>query len=269
MTHAFPSDVSAVGVRAHLLANRIELRHFEGPDRLSASPLTLSAGANGCAVLFRYGAVVLAGLTGEEEKRFLGEIAPYLRDVYPAAETEETIVRKLPGSQEGAYGQEIRLVDFQLEKIQVVADVLAKSVVLAYYEAKVAASFGKIETLAENLKVAGNPGAHPRERGGEGILKSLGETLLVETRVVGRAEVVEKPELVWERPEQERLHNLLAEEYELRERHAILERKLALISRTAETVIGLLRHRSSIRVEWYITILIMFEILLTLYTLGR
>lgn len=263
MAHTFPPEVSAVGVRAHLLANRIELRHFEGPDRLAASPLTLSAGANGCAVLFRYGAVVLAGLTGEEEKHFLGEIAPYLRDVYPAAETEETVVRKLPGSQEGAYGQEIRLADFQLEKIQVVADVLAKSVVLAYYEAKVAASFGKIEILAENLKAAGNPGAHPRE-----LLKSLGETLLVETRVVGRAEVVEKPELVWERPEQERLHNLLAEEYELRERHAILERKLALISRTAETVIGLLRHRSSIRVEWYITILIMFEILLTLYTLS-
>ena len=47
----------------------------------------------------------------------------------------------------------------------------------------------------------------------------------------------------------------------------MLNRKLELISRTAETVLELLQHRHSLRVEWYIVILIVVEILLTLYEL--
>jgi uncharacterized Rmd1/YagE family protein len=44
-----------------------------------------------------------------------------------------------------------------------------------------------------------------------------------------------------------------------------LERKLDLISRTAETLLELMQHKRSLRVEWYIVILIVIEILLTLY----
>ena len=43
--------------------------------------------------------------------------------------------------------------------------------------------------------------------------------------------------------------------------------KLALASRTVGTVLQLLQDRRSWRVEWYIVILIMVEILLTLYEL--
>jgi hypothetical protein len=46
-----------------------------------------------------------------------------------------------------------------------------------------------------------------------------------------------------------------------------LNRKLELVSRTVETALGLLQARRSHRVEWYIVILIVFEILLTLYQL--
>ena len=63
----------------------------------------------------------------------------------------------------------------------------------------------------------------------------------------------------------ESLYARLATEYELRERQAAIERKLQLTSRTVETVLDLLHHRRSLRVEWYIVILIVIEILLTLY----
>jgi uncharacterized Rmd1/YagE family protein len=57
----------------------------------------------------------------------------------------------------------------------------------------------------------------------------------------------------------------LAEEFEIRERHRVLDRKLELVSRTAHTVLRLLQHRHTLRVEWYIVILILLEIMLTLY----
>jgi len=57
----------------------------------------------------------------------------------------------------------------------------------------------------------------------------------------------------------------LEDEFELRERHTAIERKLELISRTSNTLLELLSSRHTLRVEWYIVILIIFEILLSLY----
>jgi uncharacterized Rmd1/YagE family protein len=81
--------------------------------------------------------------------------------------------------------------------------------------------------------------------------------------MVGRVEVEEKPEALWERPDLERLHQRLAEEYELPERHRALERKLDLIARTANTLLTLQYNRRNLRVEWYIVALIVVEIMIT------
>src|SRR3569623_1566576 len=96
------------------------------------------------------------------------------------------------------------------------------------------------------------------------LLRHIGGTLLIQHTTVGRVEVGEKPEILWERPDLERLYVRLEDEYELRERHVALERKLELISRTAETLLNLMQHKRSLRVEWYIVILIMAEIALSL-----
>ena len=59
----------------------------------------------------------------------------------------------------------------------------------------------------------------------------------------------------------------LAEEYELRDRDRAVDRKLDIVSRTVETLLGLVQTRSSMRVEWYIVLLIIAELLLTTYPL--
>lgn len=50
-------------------------------------------------------------------------------------------------------------------------------------------------------------------------------------------------------------------------RHTAIERKLGLISRTSHTLLELLSGRHTLRAECYIVILIVFEILLSLYAL--
>jgi uncharacterized Rmd1/YagE family protein len=49
------------------------------------------------------------------------------------------------------------------------------------------------------------------------------------------------------------------------DRFEVVESKLDLIGRTIQTAIDLIQSRRSLRVEWYIVILIVFEIALTLY----
>jgi uncharacterized Rmd1/YagE family protein len=84
--------------------------------------------------------------------------------------------------------------------------------------------------------------------------------------MVGRVEVGEKPDMLWEL-RLTRLFSRLEDEYELQERKLAVDRKLDLISRTVETLVDLLQNKRALRVEWYIVILIVIEIFLTLYQL--
>ena len=254
------NDLTQVEARALFIAERIELRQLEATQRLAQAPLTISAGASGLAVLFRYGAVVLFGVTPVEEMSFLKHLEHLLHRPLPHPETEQIPV-VLDGAQpEGLYNEQAHLQRFSLERLQLIADSLAKSVVLAHYEKRVAQVFDRIEPLAEELQNKGRAGHRSRI-----LLRHIGEALMIQHKTVGRVEIVEKPELLWEYPELERLYLRLTDEYELRDRHTALERKLSLISRTAETLLDLLQDGRSLRVEWYIVVLIVVEILLTLY----
>ena len=130
---------------------------------------------------------------------------------------------------------------------------------LAYYEKAVGATFDQVEPLAEQLKHRGRSGT-----GNKILLQRIGEILSIQSKMVGRVEVSDKPEVLWEYPMLERLYQRIEDEYEIKERHVALERKLQLISRATETILDLLQHNRSLRVEWYIVILIVIEILITL-----
>ena len=253
---------TSIRVRAVLAGERIDTRAFETTHRLATAPLVISVGEEGCAVLFRYGAVVLFNLAPVEEAAFLKHLQPLLTSPYGEedTETEEAEMVVDPGRKEGVSNGVISLQQASLERLQVVASILAKSVVLAHYETRVATAFERIEPLAEALQRRGAGGHQAKD-----LLRHIGETLLIQHKMVGRVEIGEKPELLWEHPELERLYLRLEDEYELRERDVALERKLDLISNTAQTLLDLLQNRRTLRVEWYIVILIFVEIALTLY----
>ncbi len=215
-------------------------------------------------MLFRYGVVVLFGLSALEEVAFLSNLRQMVSEPLDEYESENVELVLDPETSEGYKLEHVSLQSFSLERLQLVANVLAKSVVLDYYEGSIAHAFDRIEPLAADLQRVGRGGRRARE-----LLQHMGHTLLVQGKMVGRVEMSEKPDLLWEHPELERLYARLEDEYEVRERHVALERKLDLISRTAETLLGLLQNRRSLRVEWYIVILILAEIVLYLYELWH
>lgn len=245
------------------LAVPIDNRRLSAEEnRLASSPLVVQAGNQGIAILFRYGAAVLFGLGAEERKDFLSRLAPLVRGAFGFPETENADLHlNLSGAERIKDGY-ILLHGFSLERLQIVADILAKTVVLAHYETRLATVFDQIEPFAASLQHQGRTAQQGQE-----LLRQLGNTLLVQHKIVGRVEIIDKPELLWESPELEHLYLRLENEYEIRERHLALERKLNLISRTAETILEFMQHRTSLRVEWYIVILIVAEIFLSLYDL--
>lgn len=260
MTYTLFNGKKRIKARALYVGHRIDLRALEASQRLGSTPLVISAGADGCAVLFRYGAVVLFELNAIEELNFLKELKQLIIDPQAQLETEEIELLIDPDLKEGVEQTRIVLNNFAIERLQLVADILAKNVVLGCYEGSITRNFDRIEPLAAAMQREGKIGNQALE-----LIRHIGDNLSIQVKMVGRAEVSDKPDLLWEHPELERLYHKLENEYELSERHLALERKQDLISRTAETLLSLLQNRRSLRVEWYIVILIVVEILLTLY----
>ena len=255
-------NLELVRARALFVGERLNLRVFDTASRLAVSPLTVRAGERGLAVLFRYGVVVLFELGPVEEVAFLASLGTVVNEPIAAPETEDVQIRVRSSSEEGIDNGVIELRQMSVDRLQIVADILAKSVVLAHHEKLVAEAFDRVEPLAANLAAKVS-----RPRRVAELLSHIGNSLLVQHKIVGRVEVEEKPDILWEHPELERLYQRLDTEYELRERHNALERKLALISRTAEILLDVMQTKRGLRVEWYIVILIVVEIMLTVYSM--
>ncbi len=252
-----------VRARALLLGQRLDLRQLARSDCLAFAPLAVPAGEQGAAVLFRYGAVVLFNLQPIEESSFLSALAPLIGDPLAEPECETTRIRIDPDADERIDADGVVcLRALGIEHLQIVADALAKSVVLSCDEGRVASAFDRIEPVAAKLGRTG-----PTRFSSAHLLEHIGAVLATQHRVVGRVEVTEKPDLLWDHPELERLALRLQEEYDLPERERALNRKLDLIAQTATTALTLVQARQSLRVEWYIVVLIVVEICLTLYEL--
>ena len=263
--HLPPPGRTGFTARAVLTGTGIDLAALGATDRTGASPLVVELvgglDGGGLAMLFRYGAVVFFQASPAAITEYLRQIGPHVRQPFTAAEQETEIfeIRVDPAGKEAVEGSVLVLAEATLERLQLVADILAKSVSLAHHERSIQRQFERIEPFAANLDHWGRGGRAARE-----LLQHLGTALLAEHRVVAGAQVDDSPELLWDHPELERIWARLRDEFEIRERYAALHAKLALISRTAETALELMQNRRSLRVEWAIVGLIVFEIAITL-----
>ena len=250
-------------IRAMLVGERIDVRAFGPMDLLASGPMLVRAGDDRAVAALRYGAVVFFNMNTDEEAAFLEAVRPHVIEPYAEIDIESATL-SFGGGDEGTVdaGGTVRLSRNTVERLQIVATVLAKSAVLAFYEKQLAAVFDRVEPLARALGGRGRAGSETRD-----LLRQIGDVLVMQHKMVGRVEIVEKPDLLWNHPELERLYARLQDEYELNDRARALDRKLELISRTVATSLDLLQNKRALRVEWYIVILIVIEILLTLYAM--
>ena len=252
-----PQQITAHAIQ---IGDRINTAGFEG-QILSSAPLAVRVGSNGLAVIFRYGVVVLIGLSAAEEAEFLERIRTRTYGTITSPEEEWAKIQIATEAEEPIpVGGPILVKEFSLDRLLVISDALAKSVVLGHDEREVANVFDTIEPFARELASFGKTSRNRTD-----LLKLMGNALLVQHHVSGRVAVGEKPDVLWDRPDLERLYARLEDEYELRERVETLNRKLAVIAETATTLADLIDTQRSLRLEIIIVLLIAFEIVITFY----
>ncbi|WP_245438872.1 RMD1 family protein [Bradyrhizobium sp. SK17] len=250
--------------RAFFVADRINTSGLERGDVLATTPLAFRVNDNGVAILFRYGVVVLIGLNALEEDEFLRSLQSRMTGLFTRREEEIAIIEVAADKEDQIPpGGPIYLQSLSPERLILVGEALAKSVVLARHEREVRAVFDSTEPFARELAKDG------RVLGGRvAILKHIGNALSVRHRVAGPVEVSEKPDILWDKPQLERLYARLEDEYELKERAESLNRKLAVVAETAQVLTDIIDTSRSLRLELIIVFLILFEVLITIYQLA-
>lgn len=253
-----------ITARALLIGERIDTAGLERDDVLSTTPLAFRVGSDGFAAIFRYGVVVLIGLTPVEEDEIVRGLKPRLAGELAHPEEETAIIEMSADRDEQVPpGGPIFVRTLSPERLLIIADVLAKSAVLARDERAVDSVIDVLEPFAHSLAERGEA------VGGRPTMRHIGRALEVRLRVTGRVAVAEKPDALWDRPDLTRLYARLEDEYELVERAEALNRKLAVIGETATALTDLKDAERSLRLEIIIVLLIAFEVLVTIYNLAR
>lgn len=243
-----------IGAQAYIIGQRLNTKAIVDYPVVSKSPLMVEV-AEGFAVLFRYGVVVLFGVSPNDRTKFLEEIKSHVSQPHDILETEDVIVKT--AKEDHVSFESVDLKNWDIDRLLVIADVLAKSQVLAYHELQISAAFEKMEPVTQEMQTKGYPG---RKRTRE-LLSNVATTLATQRSIAGQVEILDKPDFMWDKsPEITGLFIELEDEYELRERHSALKEKLELIYRTSEMMLNLMNSRHTLHVEWYIVILIIIDI---------
>lgn len=255
-----PVQATRLTARALLLGERLDTANLERGDVISTAPLAFRA-HGGYAVLFRYGIVVLIGLTPVQEDELLRGLRPRVVGPFGKTDSESALVEINPDQDDQITpGGPISVRDLSAPRLLVIADVLAKNVALARDEREVARVFEVTEPFAIDLARRGRSPSNRRQ-----MLRTIGQALLVHHRMSGRIEVEEKPDVLWDHPLLERLHARLVDEYEIKERALGLARKLRVIDETARALTDIIDTERSVRLEATIIILIAVEIIMAFY----
>lgn len=251
-----------LAARAFFLGDRIDLRGLaaEGVVAHETQPFALPEG--GWLFLFRWGAAAMIGGPEEAVPRVLARLRPHVTAPLDDPPSESTVA--VPGAAEDTVEPDgtVRLVDTSPARLAVLADALAKSAALAHQEEALGETFDRIEPVLARLRGRGRLGTSTRP-----LLAVVGEAIAARTRAAARIAPDEKPDLLWDRHDLVRLHLALAEEFELAERSAALERKHELASEAVSMLLALVESRRTLVLEAAVVLLIGIEVVTALYAL--
>ncbi len=157
---------------------------------------------------------------------------------------------------------QIKLKAIDLDRLRIIALVLAQSVALEYYEDQVDKIVDKFSYLNKQLKEKGKLTVNDKE-----LMKIIGTNSTIIEIIVSKLSLFEKPASAWESEETEWIFNRLHYMFEIEERFKHIEYKLDFIQNNSELMLDMLGSRRGAMLELIIIILIVVEIFIWFYEL--
>lgn len=207
--------------------------------------------------LFPFGSVVVILLSPNASEPDLSEFRKLVRDPHDRV-ADEFVVRVAPDEKEGVEFGQVSVRDGALERLSLVAAILAQSNTLEHYEKVVARMTESTAGVTDRLSKGKMPPS------GSEMLMFIGRSLAIRRELVSQLSVLDPPESIWDDDRLDRLYHALQSNFEIPQRLRVVEHKLELIHDTAEMVVSINEGRRSHFLEMVVIFLIALEVVLAI-----
>lgn len=151
----------------------------------------------------------------------------------------------------------ITLKDYYITNLLIVSHVISQSVALEIYENKLSMYYQKSREIIE---VANSYSFYKRSK----LSAFAKELVLIRHDMLIDLHLLDKPNILWDNEDAEKLYNALSDSLELKDRFDVVEYKLNTIKDDIVMVMDLANHNHSSFLEWIIIVLILIEIVMGL-----
>ncbi|KAL7270431.1 sporulation protein rmd1 [Rhizina undulata] len=209
--------------------------------------------------LFNYGVVVIWGMTVEEEKRFLKEIAKFESEKLSEEDVQvENFNFYVTSSyQPRIYNDFITLKDGRNYMIKLsISHAIAQSVKISLFEDLVDNTIEDTKSIPQDIATTGKVKMSRRD-----IMKHIGELFILRININLQGSVLDSPELMWAEPQLEPVYQAARSYLEINQRVSLLNQRLDVIGDLLQMLKEQMSHSQGEHLEWIVIVLIAAEIL--------
>jgi uncharacterized Rmd1/YagE family protein len=209
------------------------------------------------AFVFPYGAVVMWGLSAEEEASILSTLQTYEEGRYE--NPEKDLLMYSYGEENSVVDDSIVLASTDLDLKLAFSHGIAQSVKLSVFEAIVRKTIETTRTIPEHLSKYGRVPLSRKE-----IRRKMGDLFMERSSINLHFDVLDLPEFFWDHSELEPVYILISNYLDLESRVEVLNQRLDVVHDLFEVLGNELNHQYSARLEWIVIILIVSEVMISL-----
>lgn len=257
---------------AYHLAEMLKLKDI---DRLvdmtartqSSTKLVYQDGRDRYFFIYRFGVVIFFNVEPERQRAVIEKIKMATGQKVEMLTSEEFLVDIKRGEKNSVGFERAVLDKLTIERIDLLAFVLAQSTALEYFELRVNDLLRQTKDIGLALR------SHGRlKRSASNIKKFIGQCITTKQDLVASLYLLDKPDETWDDQMLDNLYREASDMFELKDRYKTIDYKLRMIQENLELIADLLQNRHANFLEWAIIILIAIEIVLfvmELFFMGR
>ncbi len=205
----------------------------------------------------KFNVITFVGYEKEYAETFLLKFCGISNLVLIEQEDYQIILNKELAEDWKIEGNEIILKRYSSLYIQIIAFVVSQSVGLEKYEIKMEDFLKDSSKIMQNY----NHSIFNRKK----LTIFLKELSLMRHDMWNNLLLLDKPNIVWENEDIEKLYNKLDTSFEIKSRYDIIEYKLRHLKDDIQSLMDFISHKHSEFLEWIIIWLITFEIIMSFF----
>lgn len=213
--------------------------------------------------LFKYGTVVLWGMTEAQEKRFLSSIKRFEVDKLPPEEVEMEDLNYYYANYSRIYNDVItlRVGSSYMTKLSL-SHALSQSVKISLFEELISSTIEETKDIPEIISETGKIGMPHKD-----IMRKIGELFLLRTNINSVGSVLDSPEVFWTYPDLQPLYDAARDYLEIPQRIDLLNTRVEVLQDMLQLLKETVSSRHAERLEQIVIALIVVEIVLGIVTI--